>query len=53
MKSKTVYYVAAIIGSVAGSFIHTLWGAGFLSISSLLFSTVFAIAAIILVYKFF
>jgi hypothetical protein len=53
MQSKGVYYVAAAIGSIIGSLIPLLWGAGFLSLSSLLMSTIFAVAAIILVYKFF
>jgi hypothetical protein len=53
MQSKAVYYVAAVVGSVIGGLIPLLWGAGFLSLWSLLFSTIFAIAAIIFVYKFF
>jgi len=53
MPSKTAYYAAAILGSVVGGFIPTLWGAGFLSISSLIFSTLGALLGIYLVYKFF
>jgi uncharacterized membrane protein YeaQ/YmgE (transglycosylase-associated protein family) len=51
MSSKTLYYVAAFVGSLVGGFIPTLWGAGFLSIVSLIFSTIGAILGIVLVYK--
>lgn len=53
MNSKVAYYIAALIGSIIGGFIPTLWGADFLSISSLIFSTLGAIGGIILVWKFF
>lgn len=53
MPSKGVVYVAAFIGSIVGGFIPSLWGAGFLSFSSLIFSAIGAIAAIFLVLKFF
>jgi uncharacterized membrane protein YeaQ/YmgE (transglycosylase-associated protein family) len=53
MSQKAIYYIAAIVGSIIGGLIPTLWGAGFLSLSSLFFSTVFAILAIVFVYKFF
>jgi len=51
--SKTIYYIAAIIGSVVGGFVPAIWGAGFLSVSSLIFSTLGALLGIYLVYKFF
>jgi uncharacterized membrane protein YeaQ/YmgE (transglycosylase-associated protein family) len=51
MSGKTLYYIAAFVGSIVGGFIPTLWGAGFLSITSLIFSTVGAILAIVLIYK--
>lgn len=54
MNSKATYYIAAIIGGIVGSYIPALWGdAGFLSISSLIFSTLGAIGGIIIVWKFF
>jgi len=53
MPSKTIIYLAAIIGSIVGGFIPTLWEAGFLSVSSLIFSTLGALLAIFLVLKFF
>jgi len=53
MPSKTAYYIAAIFGSILGGFVPTIWGAGFLSISSLIFSTLGALLGIYLVYKFF
>lgn len=52
MQSKTSYYIAAFVGSIVGGYIPALWGAGFLSVSSLIFSTLGAILGIILVYKF-
>lgn len=52
MQSKTIYYAAAFVGSVIGGAIPTLWGAGFLSFSSLFFSGVGAILGIIIVAKF-
>lgn len=51
MSGKSLYYIAAFVGSIVGGYIPTLWGAGFLSITSLVFSTLGAILAIILVYK--
>jgi len=53
MHSKGAYYAAAVIGSVVGGLIPTLWGAGFLSISSLVIGTIFALLAIGFVYWFF
>lgn len=54
MQSKTFYYIAAIVGGIIGSYIPNLWGGGgLLSISSLVFSTIGALIAIILVWKFF
>jgi uncharacterized membrane protein YeaQ/YmgE (transglycosylase-associated protein family) len=51
MNSKTMAYLAAFIGSIVGGFIPTLWGAGFLSITSLIFSSIGAIIGIIVVVK--
>jgi uncharacterized membrane protein YeaQ/YmgE (transglycosylase-associated protein family) len=53
MKSKTTYYIAGFIGSTIGGYIPTLWGAGFLSITSLLLSTFGGILAIVIVFKYF
>lgn len=53
MPSKTIVYLAAFIGSIVGGFIPLLWGAGFLSFSSVIFSALGGVAAIILVLKFF
>jgi hypothetical protein len=53
MSSKTIYYIAAFIGSIIGAYIPTLWGAGILSISSLFFSALGAIAGIVIVWKLF
>lgn len=53
MNTKATYYIAAIIGGIVGSYIPALWGgAGFLSTSSLIFSTLGALIGIFLVWKF-
>ena len=51
MSLKKIYYMAAFVGSIIGSYIPTLWGAGFLSFSSILFSGIGGILGIIIVYK--
>jgi len=52
VSSKTLYYIAAFVGSVIGGYIPALWGdAGILSIWSLVLGTVGAILAIVAVYK--
>ncbi|MGA3292074.1 MAG: hypothetical protein ABSC49_02960 [Candidatus Microgenomates bacterium] len=51
--SKTLVYVGAISGSILGGLIPMIWGAGFLSMSSLIFSTLGALLGIYLVIKFF
>jgi len=40
MKSNTLVWVGVFVGSTVGSFIPDLWHAGFLSMSSLIFSTI-------------
>jgi uncharacterized membrane protein YeaQ/YmgE (transglycosylase-associated protein family) len=52
MTSKKTYYIAAFVGSIIGGYIPKLWGAGFLSISSLFFSAIGGILGIIIVYKY-
>jgi uncharacterized membrane protein YeaQ/YmgE (transglycosylase-associated protein family) len=51
MSSKTIYYIAAFVGSIIGGWIPTLWGTGLLSVTDLVFSTIGAVLAIILIYK--
>ncbi|MFI5241016.1 MAG: hypothetical protein ACHQUA_01130 [Microgenomates group bacterium] len=51
MSNKTFVYIGAFVGSIIGSFIPTMWGAGFLSVSSLLFSTGGALLGIYIVIK--
>jgi len=53
MPSKGVYYLAAFIGSIVGAYIPTLWGAGLISFSSIIFSTLGALAGFIIVWKWF
>ncbi len=52
MHSKSAYYLAAFIGTTVGGLIPSLWGAGFLSYSSLIFSTIGGILAIVITYKY-
>ena len=52
MASKKLYYLAVFVGSIIGGYIPALWGAGFFSFSSLLFSGLGAILAIVVVYKY-
>jgi uncharacterized membrane protein YeaQ/YmgE (transglycosylase-associated protein family) len=44
-------YVGGFVGSFIGSFIPTLWGAGQLSMSSLLFFVIGGIAGVWLAYR--
>jgi len=53
VSSKTIYYLAAFIGSIVGAYIPQLWGAGMFSFSSVLFSAIGGIAGIVVVWKFF
>lgn len=39
MNSKSLIWIGMLIGSTIGGFIPALWGADFLSVSSILFST--------------
>jgi len=47
-----MYYAATFIGSIVGGYIPALWGAGFLSISSLIFGTAGALLGWIVVYRY-
>lgn len=53
MSKKTLVYIAAFVGSVVGGYIPAIWGAGFLSISSLLLGGVGAILGIVIAVKYF
>ena len=54
MQSKTIYYIAAMVGGFLGGLIPNLWGGGgMLSISSLIFSAIGGLIAIYLTWKFF
>ncbi|MDO8503875.1 MAG: hypothetical protein Q7S60_04280 [bacterium] len=52
MSSKIIVYFFMFAGSLAGAYIPTIWGAGFLSISSLVFSTIGAIVGVFVGLKF-
>jgi uncharacterized membrane protein YeaQ/YmgE (transglycosylase-associated protein family) len=53
MSKKTLAYIMAFVGSLIGGYIPTFWGAGVLSVSSLLFSGLGAILGIIMAVKYF
>jgi hypothetical protein len=46
-------YIGATMGSLAGSFVPALWGAGQLSLSSVLFFVIGGLAGIWLAYRLF
>ena len=46
MGSKTLIWIGLFVGSTIGGFIPSLWGAGFFSLWSMLFSTLGALAGI-------
>jgi hypothetical protein len=51
MSSKKIVYFLLFIGSIVGAYIPKIWGAGFLSFSSVIFSSVGAIIGVILGIK--
>ncbi len=51
--SKWVLYLGAFVGGWVGGYIPTLWGADFLSLSSVIGGAVGGIAGILLAYKLF
>ena len=51
MSSKSLIWIFMFIGSSVGGFIPTLWGAGFLSLSSVFLTAIGGIAGIWLGFK--
>ena len=51
MNQKAIIFILMTVGSLIGSCIPYLWGAGTLSVSSLFFGSVGAIAGIYFGYK--
>ncbi|HUO50124.1 MAG TPA: hypothetical protein VMU25_00950 [Candidatus Paceibacterota bacterium] len=49
--SRPLVWIGAFVGSTVGSMIPSLWGAGFLSFSSILLSGIGAIAGIYFGFK--
>lgn len=47
-----MYYFAVFVGSTIGSFIPSIWHAGFLSFSSVIFSALGGLLGVIIVYKY-
>ena len=50
---KSAIWLGALIVGVIGGWVPTLWGAGALSLWSLLLSTVGGVAGIIVVYRLY
>jgi uncharacterized membrane protein YeaQ/YmgE (transglycosylase-associated protein family) len=51
MNPRPLIYIGLTIGSTIGSFIPTIWGAGYFSISSIVFSMFGAMIGMWLGYK--
>jgi uncharacterized membrane protein YeaQ/YmgE (transglycosylase-associated protein family) len=51
MERKTLIRIGVIVGSVAGGYIPALWGADFLSLSSIVFSALGAFLGIYVGFK--
>ena len=51
MNAKSLIWIGVFVGTTIGGFLPTLWGADFLSISSIVWSTVGGIAGIYLGFK--
>lgn len=51
MESNRLVWLGVFVGSLAGSYIPTLWGDGFFSFSSIIFSAVGAFAGLYIGYK--
>ncbi len=51
MESKKVIWIGMIVGSTIGSYMPSLWGAGFLSMSSVFLSAAGGILGIWLGFK--
>lgn len=51
MSAKFLVYLGMIIGSFVGGYIPTLFGAGLISYSSVLFSGIGAIIGVLIGYK--
>lgn len=51
MGSKRLIWLGLFLGSLAGGYIPALWGADFLSFSSIIFSALGGIAGIYVGYK--
>jgi hypothetical protein len=43
---KTLVWIGILVGSIIGSYVPTLWGAGYFSVASVLFSGAGAFAGI-------
>lgn len=51
MNQTALIWLCMAIGSTLGSFIPTLWGAGFLSLASVIFSTMGGLLGIYIGYR--
>lgn len=51
MDTKQIIWIGVLVGSVVGGYIPALWGAGLLSFSGIIFSTLGAFAGLWLAFK--
>ncbi len=51
MNAKTIIWICLFIGSTIGGYIPSLWGEGFISMSSVLLTAVGGIAGIYIGYR--
>ncbi len=51
MSPKTLIWIGCMVGSTAGSYLPLLWGAGLVSMSSIIWGTIGGAAGIIGGYK--
>ncbi len=51
MSSRKLIWIGVFVGSTVGSYVPNLWGAGFFSFSSVLFSAIGAFIGIWLGYR--
>jgi uncharacterized membrane protein YeaQ/YmgE (transglycosylase-associated protein family) len=52
MSPKIIIYLFSFIGSIIGGYVPQIWGAGLFSISSLIFSTIGAVAGFFIGLRF-
>jgi len=51
MSAKSIIYIGAIIGGFIGGYIPAIWGAGYFSFSSIIFSMIGGLVGIYVAFK--